>query len=124
MAAVCNALRKGGYRASAAAFSGVTYETLRRWCMRGREGLEPYATFYAAVKAAEAQGEQALAAKRALEEAARIKLRQAIAFLNKNDRVKVDAKVATSVEGEDPDTKIARLESVIAAIRSARKEEE
>ena len=50
-------LRAGNYLETAAAASGITTKSLRRWLRRGADGEEPFATFAADVEQAIAEGE-------------------------------------------------------------------
>ncbi len=51
---VCEALEKGHTRAGAATLAGIGPSTMREWCARGRRSEEPFTTFLAATKRAEA----------------------------------------------------------------------
>lgn len=58
--AICNSLRGGNYRETAAAAAGVSKNQIRNWIVRGEQGEEPFAEFLGAVEKAEAQGERKL----------------------------------------------------------------
>lgn len=59
-AAICDALEKGNYRATAAAAAGVHRNTLINWEKWGEEGKAPYADFLTAMQMAEAKSEMQL----------------------------------------------------------------
>lgn len=50
---ICQILREGNTRRTAAALVGIEEETLSRWLAAGAKGKEPYAQLYQAVKNAE-----------------------------------------------------------------------
>lgn len=54
-AKVIAAISNGADRASASGYAGVPYGTLRSWLSRGRDGLEPYASFLRDFETAEAE---------------------------------------------------------------------
>lgn len=55
---ILDAVREGMHVQSAAALAGVSYSTLKGWLQKSRDGAEPYASFAAALLAAEAMSEQ------------------------------------------------------------------
>jgi len=54
---ICKLIRRGNYRETAAAASGVTGRTLRRWLYAAANGDERYALFAADLEVAEAEAE-------------------------------------------------------------------
>ncbi len=58
--AICNALRSGNYRDTAAQAAGIHRNTLRNWLQRGEAGEAVFVDFLCAVEKAEAQGEKKL----------------------------------------------------------------
>ena len=54
--AICRALQRGATYDIAAGFANINVSTLYSWLSKGREGREPWATFYREVKSAEAAG--------------------------------------------------------------------
>jgi hypothetical protein len=57
---ILDALRAGSSRTAAAHGARVGYSTLKGWLADGRDGVEPFATFLAAVLEAEAGAENAV----------------------------------------------------------------
>jgi len=57
-AEIVRILRAGNCRDTAAASAGVLSDTFRKWLLRGVRGEEPFATWAAEVKQAEAEAEQ------------------------------------------------------------------
>jgi len=55
--AILKVIRSGGTYAAAARYVGVTETTLYEWLAKGRDGLQPYATFAEAVEKARAEAE-------------------------------------------------------------------
>ncbi len=53
---ICGLLEMTMPQNLAAEASGVSERTYRYWCQQGKDGLEPYASFYAAVRMARARG--------------------------------------------------------------------
>lgn len=52
---ICDAVRVGLPYADCAKLAGVSYEVIKVWRRRGEQGDEPYATFLAALQAADAE---------------------------------------------------------------------
>jgi hypothetical protein len=59
-ARICEALKKGNYRSTAAAAAGIHRNTLINWEKRGEEGEAPYVDFLTAMQQAEAEAEMDL----------------------------------------------------------------
>lgn len=57
---ICNAVRNGQYASTAAQAAGIARSTFNRWMLQGEQGEEPFATFRANVKKADAEGEAEL----------------------------------------------------------------
>jgi transposase len=53
---IIDAIRQGMTYKLAAAYAGISYETLRNWLKQGEEGNENFAAFFQAVQRAEAEG--------------------------------------------------------------------
>lgn len=56
---IVRSMRLGLFAEQAAQLAGIAERTLDNWVRQGKDGVEPYATFYAEFCAARAQGEQA-----------------------------------------------------------------
>jgi hypothetical protein len=54
---ILNLVRRGNYRRTACEAAGITIRTLQKWILRGESGEEPYATFAADLREAEAYAE-------------------------------------------------------------------
>ena len=52
---VIQALKTGAYRTTAANYAGIGRTTMEEWCAKGREGREPFKSFFDAVEKAEAE---------------------------------------------------------------------
>ena len=55
---ILRSMRLGLFAEQAAQLAGIAERTLDDWIRKGRDGVEPYASFYADFSAAKAQGEQ------------------------------------------------------------------
>lgn len=58
--AICDALRDGNYRATAAKAAGIAESTLHVWLNRARDGVAPYVGLLEDIEMAEAQAEISL----------------------------------------------------------------
>lgn len=56
----CDKIRKGLYLEDAAVLAGISHTSVQNWTRRGEEGEEPYASFVAAYKVAEAEAQEML----------------------------------------------------------------
>jgi hypothetical protein len=55
---ILRSMRLGLFAEQAAQLAGIAERTLDDWIRKGRDGVEPYASFYSDFSAAKAQGEQ------------------------------------------------------------------
>ncbi len=120
---ICDALKSGVSRAAAAHGARISYATLKNWLSDGRDGVEPYVAFLAAVLEAEARAETEMVHK--LFEAARNGSVGAMCFWlerrrhedwGKRDTVQHEHADASPAEGTD----YATVCSIKAALESKR----
>jgi hypothetical protein len=120
-AAVCDALKAGGYAVDAAVAAGVSETTFYEWMKRGKRGEAPFAEFAESVKGAKRIRTHtlcvAISSDPSWQSRAWMLERTDPKRFGRNDRVKLDAKVEGSTTVMPLPSMVAATERILAALK-------
>lgn len=127
---LCDALRKGLPRATAARLAGVEYTTIRNWVAAAKAGDDRYLPFLREVTRAEAEAEELLVSRinaHSLDSwqaaAWMLERRHPAAWALRKPTEKHAVHLSGKLEGTSHEERIAVAESVLAALRSSQDDE-
>ena len=127
---LCDALRKGLPRATAARLAGIDYSTMRNWVAAAKAGEAAYLPFFREVTKAEAEAEEIFASRISAHSldswqaaAWMLERRHPATWGPRKPTEKHAVHLSGKLEGTSHEERIAVAESVLAALRSSQDDE-